>query len=44
MKLWVDDIRRPPDETWQWAKNFGSAMCRDFTLFDVISLELGAFS
>jgi len=21
MKLWVDDIRLPPDETWVWARN-----------------------
>lgn len=21
MKLWVDDVRTPPDETWWWAKS-----------------------
>ena len=21
MKIWVDDIRTPPDDTWVWAKN-----------------------
>ncbi len=21
MKIWLDDIREPPDKTWTWAKN-----------------------
>jgi hypothetical protein len=30
MKLWLDDLRQPPDETWVWAKCFDDA--RDFLL------------
>lgn len=26
MKLWHDDIRRPPDETWEWARTNGEAL------------------
>jgi len=22
MKIWVDDIREPPDDSWVWVKNF----------------------
>lgn len=22
MKLWLDDIRDPPDESWEWAQSF----------------------
>lgn len=22
MKLWLDDLRQPPDTTWEWAANF----------------------
>jgi hypothetical protein len=25
IKLWVDDIRRPPDETWKWARTNDAA-------------------
>jgi hypothetical protein len=25
MKLWVDDLRPPPDDSWRWAKTFGIA-------------------
>jgi Cyclic-phosphate processing Receiver domain len=21
MKIWLDDVRTPPDETWKWAQN-----------------------
>lgn len=21
MKIWLDDVRQPPDETWTWVKN-----------------------
>ena len=24
-KLWVDDIRRPPDDTWDWARTNAAA-------------------
>lgn len=26
MKLWVDDIRTPPDDTWVWAKTSAEAI------------------
>jgi hypothetical protein len=26
MKIWVDDIRTPPDETWEWAKTSQEAI------------------
>ena len=26
MKIWVDDIRTPPDETWRWAKTSAEAI------------------
>lgn len=26
MKLWVDDLRPPPDETWEWAKTSQEAI------------------
>lgn len=26
MKLWIDDFRLPPDDTWTWAKTFEEAM------------------
>lgn len=26
MKLWHDDIRRPPDETWKWARTNEAAI------------------
>lgn len=26
MKLWLDDIRVPPDETWKWAKTYEEAI------------------
>lgn len=25
MKIWHDDIRRPPDESWEWARTNGHA-------------------
>lgn len=25
MKLWIDDIRTPPDESWRWAKTSDEA-------------------
>ena len=26
MKLWVDDIRRPPDASWAWARTNAEAI------------------
>jgi Cyclic-phosphate processing Receiver domain len=26
MKLWIDDIRTPPDESWVWAKSSAEAL------------------
>jgi hypothetical protein len=26
MKLWVDDVREPPDDTWWWAKSSRTAI------------------
>src|SRR5687768_10782843 len=26
MKLWLDDVRQPPDDTWTWAKCVGDAI------------------
>lgn len=26
MKLWLDDVRQPPDETWEWARTNEAAM------------------
>lgn len=26
MKLWVDDIRVPPDSSWTWVKNYADAI------------------
>jgi hypothetical protein len=26
MKLWIDDLRTPPDESWRWAKNSYEAL------------------
>lgn len=26
MKIWVDDIRTPPDDTWTWFKNSGETI------------------
>lgn len=26
MKLWVDDLRTPPDETWTWARSSDEAV------------------
>ena len=28
MKLWLDDVRTPPDETWTWVKTCQEAMNR----------------
>ena len=26
MKIWVDDIRTPPDDTWEWVKTSQEAI------------------
>ena len=26
MRLWIDDIKQPPDETWIWAKSYKTAV------------------
>jgi hypothetical protein len=26
VKLWIDDLRAPPDDSWTWAKNSGVAL------------------
>ena len=26
MKIWVDDIRTPPDDSWKWVKTSGEAI------------------
>lgn len=26
MKIWLDDVRPPPDDTWTWAKDSESAI------------------
>jgi hypothetical protein len=26
MKLWLDDLREPPDESWTWMKNSADAL------------------
>lgn len=39
-KLWVDDLRVPPDETWEWASSSAHALMllKDYG-FDVVSLD-----
>jgi hypothetical protein len=51
MKIWVDDIRTPPDNTWHWCKNSQDAIsdlrnlytayCQgeDFEQIEVMSLD-----
>lgn len=42
MKLWVDDLREPPDQSWIWAQTYPEAI-RDLSLFEgqieVLSLD-----
>lgn len=26
MKLWLDDVRTPPDETWEWKRTYDEAL------------------
>jgi len=40
MKLWHDDVRKPPDETWNWARTNDAA--RELLLrqpYDIASLD-----
>lgn len=51
MKLWVDDIRTPPDDSWEWVKTSAQAikalsetktLCREKSAiynFEVVSLD-----
>jgi hypothetical protein len=45
MKLWVDDLRTPPDDTWRWAKTskVADSMLRRWKMngvqVDVVSLD-----
>jgi hypothetical protein len=34
MKLWIDDIRTPPDNTWTWAKSYSAAV--DFLRYGTV--------
>jgi len=27
MKIWLDDLRHPPDDSWIWVKSVDSAVC-----------------
>lgn len=43
-KLWIDDFRTPPDETFYWAKTYGQALyCIDMMMrlkrIDFISFD-----
>ena len=39
-KLWLDDIRTPPDETWLWVRSYDEATeAIDSACFDIISLD-----
>jgi hypothetical protein len=40
MKIWLDDIRTPPDEGWEWAKTPSEAIALlDSADIEVISLD-----
>lgn len=40
MKLWVDDMRPPPDETWHWETNSADALrCLQDACVSEISLD-----
>jgi hypothetical protein len=39
-KLWVDDVREPPDDSWVWVKNYIDAILQiALQDFEVISLD-----
>lgn len=38
-KLWIDDLRPPPDDTWEWAKDLGDT----WDLLDMQEFELISF-
>ena len=40
LKLWLDDIRTPPDTTWLWVRSYDEAIkAIDSAYFDIISLD-----
>ena len=41
MKLWLDDVRTPPDETWTWVKSAQEALelFRQPNVVDIASLD-----
>lgn len=42
MKLWLDDVRKPPDDFWVWCKSykeFCHALGCSATAFEIISLD-----
>lgn len=40
MKLWIDDIRTPPDDSWTWAKNYSAAVdYLGYGIADVVSFD-----
>lgn len=39
-KLWVDDVRRPPNNTWDWARTFAAARdAMEAIHYDMVSLD-----
>lgn len=36
MKVWLDDVRTPPDDTWQWAKTSDEAIA--FLRYESVSI------
>jgi len=38
-KLWVDDKRTPPDDSWIWAKTYDETIAHIKTGVDIISLD-----
>lgn len=38
-RLWIDDLRPPPDDTWDWAKSSAEA----FDLMDMQEYDLVSF-
>lgn len=44
MKLWIDDVRSPPDDTWVWAKTSIEAnnkLCEDDPVLISFDHDLG---
>lgn len=42
MKIWVDDIRTPPDDSWRWAKSLmiADSMLRRWKMNGVVVTEM----